>query len=107
MFVEQLQGGVNLTGCAARIVAIYETFLQPGQTIQPHFHPDAEELYYLIAGHGIMHIGEERREVAAGDVIYIPPEKVHFLQNRSAAEPIRFLTFTVRITRAELMPYIL
>jgi quercetin dioxygenase-like cupin family protein len=106
VFVEQLQGGVNLTGCAARIVAIYENFLQPGQTIQPHFHPDAEELYYLIAGHGIMHIGEERRDVAPGDVIYIPPDKVHFLQN-SSAEPIRFLKFTVRITRAELMPYIL
>jgi quercetin dioxygenase-like cupin family protein len=106
MFVEQVRGGVNLAGCAARIAAIYETYLQPGQTIQPHFHPDAEELYYLIAGQGIMHIGEEQREVATGDVIYIPPDKVHFLQN-SAAEPIRFITVTVRITRAELMPYIL
>jgi len=106
VFVERLEGDVNLAGCAARIVAIYETFLQPGQTIQPHFHPDAEELYYLISGQGVMHIGEERRDVATGDVIYIPPEKVHFLQN-SSAEPIRFLTLTVRITRAELMPYIL
>ena len=106
MFVERLEGDVNLAGCAARIVAIYETFLQPGQTIQPHFHPDAEELYYLISGQGVMHIGEERRDAATGDVIYIPPEKVHFLQN-SSAEPIRFLTLTVRITRAELMPYIL
>lgn len=106
MFVERLQGGVNLTVCAARIAAIYETFLQPGQSIQPHYHPDAEELYYLISGYGIMHIGEEQREVAPGDVIYIPPEKNHFLQN-SSAEPIRFLTVMVRITRAELMPYIL
>jgi len=53
-----------------------------------------------------MHIGDEQREVEAGDVIYIPPETVHFLHNSSSA-PIRFITLMVRITRAELMPYIL
>jgi quercetin dioxygenase-like cupin family protein len=106
MFIEKLQGGVNLTVCARRIAAIYETYLEQGQTIQPHFHPDAEELYYLLSGNGVMHIGDEEREVEAGDVIYIPPETVHFLHNSSSA-PIRFITLMVRIARAELMPYIL
>lgn len=106
MFVEKLRGGVNLAGCADRIVAIFETTLESGQTITPHFHPDAEELYYLLSGNGVMHIGNERREVETGDVIYIPPEKVHFLQNTSPA-PIRFITLTVRFSKAEAMPYIL
>jgi quercetin dioxygenase-like cupin family protein len=50
MFVEKLIGGVNLAGIANTIAAIYETTLESGQTIQPHYHPDAEELYYLLAG---------------------------------------------------------
>lgn len=106
MFVEKLRGGVNLSECASKIVAIYETTLSSGQTIQPHYHSDAEELYYILSGNGLMHIGDERKEVESGDVIYIPPEKVHFLSNTSAAE-IRFLTLTVRVPQSEDMPYIL
>lgn len=106
MFVEKLRGGVNLTGLADTIVAIYETTLERGQTIRPHYHPDAEELYYLLSGTGMMQIGTERRAVEVGDVIYIPPEKVHFIQNTSS-EPLRFITLTVRVYKGEAMPYIL
>ena len=106
MFVEKLRGGVNLTGCANTIVAIYETTLESGQTIQPHYHPDAEELYYILLGNGLMHIGNERREVETGDVVYIPPEKVHFLNNTSS-EQVRIITLTVRVYKVEAMPYIL
>ena len=106
MFVERLRGGVNLSDCASKIVAIYETTLSSGQSIQPHYHPDAEELYYILSGNGLMHIGDERREVESGDVVYIPPDKVHFISNTST-EDIRFLTLTVKVPKAESMPYIL
>jgi len=106
MFVEKLRGGVNLAAFANSIVAIYETTLESGQTIQPHYHPDAEELYYILLGNGLMHIGNERREVETGDVVYIPPEKVHFLNNTSS-EQVRFITLTVRVYKVEAMPYIL
>jgi quercetin dioxygenase-like cupin family protein len=106
MFVEKLRGGVNLRDCASKIVAIYETTLPSGQSIPPHYHPDAEEVYYLLSGNGSMHIGDERREVESGDVIYIPPDKVHFLSNTSA-EDIRFLTLTVKVTQTEDISYIL
>ena len=106
MFIEKLRGGVDLTDYASKIVAIYETTLSSGQSIQPHYHPDAEELYYILAGKGLMHLGDEHREVESGDVIYIPPDKVHFLSN-TAIEDIRFLTLTVRVPKAESMPYIL
>ncbi|RZN36364.1 MAG: cupin domain-containing protein [Methanophagales archaeon ANME-1-THS] len=106
MFVERLRGGVNLAGVANTIAAIYETTLESGQTIQPHYHPDAEEVYYLLSGNGLMHIGNEQKAVEMGDVVYIPPEKVHFLQNTSS-EPLRFITLTVRVYKVEAMPYIL
>lgn len=103
MFVEKLRGGIDLTGCANKIVAIFETTLERGETIQPHFHPDAEELYYILAGKGVMHIGEETREVETGDVIYIPPATVHFLQNTSSGQ-VRFITLTVKVYKVEPLP---
>lgn len=106
MFVEKLRGGLNLAGIANTIGAIYETTLESGQTIQPHYHPDAEELYYVLSGNGLMHIGNEHKEIETGDVVYIPPEKVHFLQNTSS-DPLRFITLTVRVYKVEAMPYIL
>jgi mannose-6-phosphate isomerase-like protein (cupin superfamily) len=53
-----------------------------------------------------MHIGNERREVETGDVVYIPPDKVHFLHNTSS-DQLRFITLTVRIYKVDSMPYIL
>jgi len=39
------------------------------------------EVYYLIQGSGVMHIGDEAAEVAAGDAVYIPPGSVQWLEN--------------------------
>ncbi len=103
MYVEKLRGGLNLTEYAKNVIAIFETTLEKGQAIQPHYHPDAEELYYIISGKGLMHIENERREVDTGDVVYIPPEKVHFLQNTSSAQ-VRFITLTVNAYTVEPMP---
>jgi len=94
MFVEKLRGGLNLAGHARRIIAIFDTALPSGQAIQPHYHPDAEELYYILSGKGLMHIENEKREVETGDVVYIPPMKAHSLQNTSST-PVRFITLTV------------
>jgi len=103
MFVEKLRGGLNLTNYARNIVAIFEPTLERGQTIPPHYHPDAEELYYILTGKGLMHIENENREVEIGDVVYIPLNKVHFLQNTSSAQ-VRFITLTVNAYKVEPMP---
>lgn len=94
MFVEKLRGGLDLAGHARRIIGVFETTLAKGQAIQPHYHPDAEELYYILSGKSLMHIEDEKREVETGDVVYIPPKKAHSLQNTSSA-PVRFITLTV------------
>lgn len=39
------------------------------------------EVYYLIRGHGRMHIGDEVREVAAGDALVIPPGSEQWIEN--------------------------
>ncbi len=39
------------------------------------------ELYYILAGCGTVHAGGERRDVAAGDVVLIPPNVVQWVEN--------------------------
>ncbi|MDX1518894.1 MAG: cupin domain-containing protein [Gammaproteobacteria bacterium] len=39
------------------------------------------EVYYILDGEGVMHIDEEHRAVNNGDLVYIPPEAVQWIEN--------------------------
>ena len=54
--------------------------LPPGREIEAHIDP-YEEVYYLLAGRGVMTVGDERREVTAGDAIWLPYGIPHSLVN--------------------------
>jgi oxalate decarboxylase/phosphoglucose isomerase-like protein (cupin superfamily) len=54
--------------------------LKPGKEIEVHIDP-YEEVYYLLSGRGVMVVGEESREVAAGDAIWLPRGVPHGLLN--------------------------
>jgi mannose-6-phosphate isomerase-like protein (cupin superfamily) len=60
-------------------------WIASGQRSQPHRLKTAE-VYYLIRGSGVMHIGDESARVAAGDAVYIPPESVQWLENNGEEE---------------------
>jgi mannose-6-phosphate isomerase-like protein (cupin superfamily) len=70
--------------------SLAEETLQPGQAVTPHHHREIEEIYYILSGRGVMRVGDERREVAAGDAVYVPRENIHTLEN-TGAEPIKLL----------------
>lgn len=61
--------------------SLAEETLPPGKTVTPHTHEVLEEIYYILSGSGVMTIGEDSREVSAGDAIYIPKHYVHTLTN--------------------------
>lgn len=42
---------------------------------------DEEELFICIRGRGIAHVGDQSMEISAGDVIYLPPGKSHYIEN--------------------------
>ncbi len=96
MLVKQIENGLDLTGKARNIAAVYDTSLEPGQSIELHFHPDFEELYYVLSGYGIMTIGEEEQEISRNDVVYIPKLSLHTLLN-SGNVPLRFVTVSVKV----------
>ncbi len=70
--------------------SLAEARLQPGGATAPHFHPQAEEIYYLLAGRGRMQIEAEICEVGPGDAIAIPPGLRHQI-TAIGEETLRFL----------------
>jgi mannose-6-phosphate isomerase-like protein (cupin superfamily) len=70
--------------------SLAEARLPAGGSTQEHFHPRAEEIYYITHGAGRIRIESEVREVRAGDAIAIPPGKKHKLWN-TGAETLRLL----------------
>src|SRR5439155_15712455 len=59
--------------------SLAEARLPVGASTQEHYHPKAEEIYYITHGTGRMRIESETREVKPGDAIAIPPGRRHKL----------------------------
>jgi mannose-6-phosphate isomerase-like protein (cupin superfamily) len=66
---------------AIRNQSLAEARLPVGASTQEHYHPKAEEIYYITHGTGRMRIEGELRDVKPGDAIAIPPGKRHKLWN--------------------------
>ncbi len=61
---------------------------------------ESAEVYCIVEGRGLMHVGDEQAEVAAGDAIYIPPGAVQFIENTGAGR-LSFLCIVDPAWRAE------
>src|SRR3972149_5873527 len=96
MFVKQIENGLDLADTAESFSAIYDTSLEPGEIIQLHYHPDFEEIYYVLSGYGIITIGDEKPEISRSDVVYIPKFAPHTLLNTGEV-PLRFLTVSALV----------
>src|SRR3954454_18334858 len=75
---------------AIRNQSLAEARLPVGASTQEHYHPKAEEIYYLTHGRGPIRIDGETRDVKAGDAIAIPPRRKHKLWN-TGNETLRLL----------------
>ena len=75
---------------AIRNQSLAEARLPVGGATQEHFHPRAEEIYYITHGIGRIRIEGATREVRAGDAIASPPGQKHTLWN-TGAETLRLL----------------
>jgi mannose-6-phosphate isomerase-like protein (cupin superfamily) len=74
----------------ARNQSLAEATVPPGAATIAHLHREAEELYFFTAGRGRLRVGEEEREVGAGDCAVIPPGTVHKLWN-TGSDPLVLL----------------
>ena len=70
--------------------SLAEARLPVGGATQEHFHPRAEEIYFITHGTGKMRIENETCDVKMGDAIAIPPGRKHKLWN-TGSEVLRLL----------------
>jgi mannose-6-phosphate isomerase-like protein (cupin superfamily) len=70
--------------------SLAEARLPVGGATQEHYHPLAEEIYYITHGTGRIRIEGETRDVVPGDAIAIRPGQRHKLWN-TGTEPLRLL----------------
>ena len=59
--------------------------VEAGQKTKPH-KLISSEVYYVIAGQGLMHIDQESVEVGSECAIYIPPDAVQYIENTGHVE---------------------
>jgi mannose-6-phosphate isomerase-like protein (cupin superfamily) len=64
--------------------------VEPGAGQVPHRHPP-EQVYVLVAGRGRMRIGDEERELRAGDLARVPPSVEHGILN-TGQEPLVYVS---------------
>ena len=54
--------------------------VKPGQSSRPH-KLKTSEVYYILEGEGIMYVDDESAKVRSGQIVYIPPNSVQYIQN--------------------------
>ena len=87
---EQRQAFITADGSSIRELAgvpsgnaanqsLAEAVVPPGGATLAHLHRRSEEIYLFTGGSGRMRLGEDEREVRAGDCVVIAPGVVHKL----------------------------
>ena len=77
---DQVPGAEEL-GCS-----IAHAIVPPGRSTLPHRLDRSTEIYYILAGSGVMTIGEESSPVRPGEIILIPPGAVQHIQNTGTGD---------------------
>ena len=66
--------------------SLAEATVAAGGSTQEHYHPQTEEIYYILAGTGRMRVEGEERDVAPGDAIAIMPGSRHRILNTGESD---------------------
>jgi len=74
--VEMLPGVVRRTLTEGERMMLVEVTLDQGAVVPSHTHPH-EQIGYLASGRLVFEVGDERRELAAGDSWLVPSNVPH------------------------------
>ena len=75
----------------SRQVCWWRTVFPPGAAHERHYHPNAEEVLYVLRGRGAAGTGESEHEVTPGTAHYIPAGVTHWLRNASPTEELEIV----------------
>ncbi len=71
---------------------VFVVIVEPGKAVHLHAHVDAEQIYYVLEGEGVLTVGEDKSEFALKktDVVRIPPKTLHTVR-ATGGTPVRYL----------------
>ena len=84
----QIRSILDCANAPVRNQSLAEASIPAGRSTDRHYHKKSEEFYFLLEGEGTMEIDGEKRSVAPGDAILIPPGAWHQI---TASTALRFL----------------
>ena len=67
---------------------------EPGQEQSPHTHGAQDKIYYVLEGRGVFTVGDEEREVGAGEIALAPAGASHGVANRSQERLVTLVVVT-------------
>ncbi len=73
---------------------------QPKAYVKKHSHKVQEQVYHVLEGEGVMHVGGEDRVVRKHDFIYLPPGVEHSIENTGLVDLV-FIVVTSPVTDEE------
>jgi quercetin dioxygenase-like cupin family protein len=83
------------TGLGSNILSMNEAYLEPGQGVEEHQHRDAEEVFFILSGQGVMLVDGQPVPLTAGNLLLIEPGERHLLSN-NGADLLTFITILVK-----------
>ncbi len=54
---------------------------EPESEQERHAHSRSEQVYVIVAGRGLIHVGDEEKEVGAGTLVFVPAGALHSIRN--------------------------
>jgi mannose-6-phosphate isomerase-like protein (cupin superfamily) len=68
--------------------------INPGKSNNIHTHEGIEQVYIVLKGGGTVHVGDEKKAVKTGDVIFLPADVSHGFFNIGDVQAIVMLVGT-------------
>lgn len=94
-------GGVGWPLVETMGLLVVEETLAPGCGEKHHYHNQAAQCFYMLAGRAVMQFADGQTvEIGTGMALHIPPETGHAIDNQSDEE-IRFLVISAPSTRGD------
>src|SRR5215831_397538 len=76
----------------ARAIRADRIIYHPGDTAAAHYHTDCHHVFCVLAGSGLLYVGEEAHRLTAGDSALVSPGEVHWGEN-DGHEDFSFVEF--------------
>ena len=72
----------------SRNCCMFRASFPPGAAHERHFHPNADEFFYVIGGRAAVGAEDEEHVAVPGMVQFVPAGKVHWLRNLDPEQPV-------------------